>query len=295
MGTFRFFKATAFGSLAAFVVGTAASHASAQTTEELMNQAKAAYAAREYSAAGAAKSQEAADLYAQAAKTATDKKTQALALVGQSEALYFVGAANAAAEVKIEKHLAGLELADSVVKSYGISDVTNVPAADITRLKALPADELALLGEALYFRGTNLGQWGNANGVMESLGRWPELRSTMEVIVNLGVFGAHEYGAYRVLGRGYFKVPGLFGGSNKQAEKYLSAAVKFTLAPGQVFSMNGYNNLYIAELYKDIGKEKEAKEILEAFVAADAKALNPPSYVEFLEAQKEAQVMLNDM
>lgn len=276
-------------------LASAGSIASAQTSEELMNQAKAAYAAREYSAAGAAKSQEAADLYAQAAKSATDKKTQNLALVGQSEALYFVGAANTAAEVKIEKHLAGLEIADSVVKAYGINDVTNVPAADLARLKALPADELALVGEALYFRGTNLGQWGNANGVMESLGRWPELRSTMEVIVNLGVFGAHEYGAYRVLGRGYFKVPGLFGGSNKQAEKYLSAAVKYTLAPGQVFSMNGYNNLYIAELYKDIGKEKEAKEILEAFVAADAKALNPPSYVEFLEAQKEAQVMLNDM
>ncbi|MDZ4082179.1 MAG: hypothetical protein U1E10_04530 [Bdellovibrionales bacterium] len=279
----------------ALSLASAGSVASAQTSEELMNQAKAAYAAREYSAVGAAKSQEAADLYAQAAKSATDKKTQHLALVGQSEALYFVGAANTAAEVKIEKHLAGLEIADIVVKAYGVTDVTNVPAADLARLKALPADELALVGEALYFRGINLGQWGNANGVMESLGRWPELRSTMEVIVNLGVFGSHEYGAYRVLGRGYFKVPGLFGGSNKQAEKYLSAALKYTLAPGQVFSTNGYNNLYIAELYKDIGKEKEAKEILEAFVAADAKVLNPPSYVEFLEAQKEAQVMLNDM
>ncbi len=269
--------------------------AHALTSEELMTQAKTAYAARDYTAAGAAKSQEAADLYAQAAKAATENKTRYLALVGQSEALYFVGAANSAAEVKIEKHLAGLEIADSVVKAYGINDVSAVSTADIARLKALPADELALVGEALYYRGTNLGQWGNANGVMESLGRWPELRSTMEVIVNLDVFGAHEYGAYRVLGRGYFKVPGLFGGSNKQAEKYLSAALKYTLAPGQVFSTNGYNNLYVAELYVDIGKEKEAKEILEAFVAADAKALNPPAFVEFVEAQKEAKILLNDM
>lgn len=292
---FKVSKVLSHGLGLALVLFAAGNIASAQTLEELMNQAKEAYAAREYSAAGAAKSQEAADIYAQVARSATDKKTQHLALVGQSEALFFVGAANTAAEVKIEKHLAGLEIADSVVKAYGISDVTNVVAIDLARLKALPADELALVGEALYYRGINLGQWGNANGVMESLGRWPELRSTMEVIVNLGVFAAHEYGAYRVLGRGYFKVPGLFGGSNKQAEKYLSAAVKFTLAPGQAFSVNGYNNLYIAELYKDIGKEKEAKEILEAFVAADAKALAPPSYVEFIETQKEARVMLNDM
>ena len=266
---------------------------SAATADELMAQAKSAYAAREYDATGVKSAKEAVELYKQASKAATDKTVRYAALVGESEALHFVGAASNDTQVKIDTHLAGIERADEVVKAYGISNVEAVADADLAKLKALPAAELALLGEALYFRGINLGQWGSANGVMASLNRWPELRSNMEVIVNLGIQNIHEYGPYRVLGRGYFKVPGLFGGSNQKAEKYLSAAVKYTLAAGKKISTNGNNNTYYAELLKDLGRDAEAVALMKELVAADPVTVSGGNGLpEFKQAQKDAAELL---
>ncbi|HRK06245.1 MAG TPA: hypothetical protein PLZ57_00630 [Pseudobdellovibrionaceae bacterium] len=258
----------------------------------LVNEAKVAYEARGYDAAGRLQAERAVDLYKQAMAVASNDAEKFTSMIGQSEAQYFVGNSTDDNQVKIERHLAGLEIADAVVKAFGVQDVTAVAEADLQRLKALPADQLALLGEALYYRGINLGQWGAANGVMASLGRWPELRSTMELIVNINLKNIHEYGAFRTLGRGYFKVPGMFGGSNKRAEKYLSEAVKQTLAAGQIFSTNGYNNIYYAELLKDLGRDQEAKDLLQAFVNSQVLAVNPPSKQEYVRAQGEAADLL---
>ena len=265
----------------------------AATAEELIVQAQAAYAARDYDAAGAQKAQDAADLYSEAAKTATITNVKSAALVGLSEALNFVATASDVRDVKLEKYLAGIEAADAVVKAAGISDVTAIPPADIARLKALPAAELSLVVEALYMRGVNLGQWATVNGIAASLGRWPELRSLMETVVTLGGASVHEYGPYRVLGRGNAKIPETLGGSAVKADKYLSTAWKNTLSTVvTTISTNGYNNIYLAELFKAGGKLKEATDLMNALISADVAAVKPPLVPEFVRAQKEAAEIL---
>jgi hypothetical protein len=277
-----------------FVVATAAVLslstlcAQALTPAEQYALARKAYSERDYSPAGIQKAQDAANGFSQLAAQATDAKEKAQYLVDVSEALYFVGNASNGNAVKIDKHQKGIDAADKATKLLGVPDVTKITDAEVTNQKKRPAAEVALLAEAIYQRGINLGQWGSANGVTESLGRWPELRDSMLTIVNLGYKEIHEYGPFRVLGRGYYKIPGILGGSNKKAEKYLTSAVNGSLAAGQIYSVNGFNNTFLAELLKDLGQEPKARDLLKAFIAADVTTLQPALVFENRQAQKEA-------
>jgi hypothetical protein len=277
--------------LAASILNVAPVKAAAATVDE----AKTAFGQREYDNAGIQKAQAAADIYAQLATEASDTKAKAELLVRQSEALYFVGDADKANAVKIEKHNQGYQLADQAVKSLGVKDVSAITDAEVASLKStLSAADLALLGDALYYRGTNLGKWGQANGVTTSLGRWPELRATMELVGKLGLESVHEYGAARTLGKAYATLPGLLGGSTKKALEYLSKAVSKSAAPGQKYSTNGFNNLFYAEVLNENGDTDEAKALLEAFITADPATLNPSLVAETRRAQADAKEMLKD-
>lgn len=67
--------------------------------------------------------------------------------------------------------------------------------------------------------------------------------------------------ADRALGRWYFKVPGLFGGSNKQSETHLRKSLTYN--PNSVIS-----HLFLAETLEDLGRKDEARK--EAQAAIDA-------------------------
>lgn len=283
----------AFLFTAALAASMMATGAKAATTAEILTQAKQAFSERDYNPAGIQRAQVAADLYGQLVTQASNNTEKAEYLAAQSEALYFVGNATEDNKVKIDKHLLGMQVADQAVQIFGITDVTKVSEEQIEELQSsLSEEELALLAEALYQRGANLGQWGSANGVMQSLSKWPELRSNMEVIIDLGHEAMHEYAPNRVLGRGYFKIPGLLGGSTKKADKYLSEATNNTLAAGQIYSVNGHNNVYYAEVLKENGEVQKAKDLLNAFLKADASTLNPKSVPETKQAQKDAAALL---
>ncbi|MCM2280304.1 MAG: hypothetical protein NDI61_00500 [Bdellovibrionaceae bacterium] len=265
-------------------------HASAST--EKLAQAEAAYQAREYDAAGKAQAQTAAQLYGELAAEQTTAVARAKYLSAQSEALYFLGHASDDKALKIQHHLAGLAAGEKAVAEFGITDVTQ---ANVALLKSqFQADDLKVLAEALYQRGANLGQWGQANGVTESLGRWPDLKATMQLIIDLGFSSIQDYGPLRTLGRGNHQIPALLGGSNKRAEKYLQSAVSKTKAPGTIYSVNGYNNTFYAELLRDIEKADEGRALLESFVRADAAQLNPRMAPETRRAQREALDLLNN-
>jgi hypothetical protein len=280
---------------ALFALVAAAPSVQAATTEELVQKAEGAFKERDYNSPGIAKANEAAGIYGQVVAAQTDAKAQAKYLAKQAEALYFVGHANTDRDLKIKYHLAGMESADKGVKVFGITDVTDVEPKQIAELKkSLTAEELNLLGELLYQRGANLGQWGAANGVTASLGRWSELRETMNLIIKLGVQTTREYGALRTLGRGYHQIPGLLGGDNGKAEKYLQTAVEKTKAPGAIYSTNGYNNVYYAEVLRDTDKEQQGRELLEAFLKADPNTLNKDAVPETKKAQSEAAELLKD-
>jgi hypothetical protein len=259
-------KAMLFSALLA--VSAFAFSAQAADHAQLAQEAKAKYEQRDYNNSGIAAAQEAADKYAQAA-AASEGAVKAQYLNKQSEALYFVGNATDAKATKIEKHQKGIDAANQALALLGLADVSKVTDAQLAELKK--SANLADIGNGLYFRGINLGQWGTANGVMESIGKWPELKRNMEVIETLGLKDIHYYGAYRVLGRGYYKIPGLLGGSQKKAMKYLGDAVQGSLVEGKKFSKSGYNNVYYAEVLKEEGEDDAAVALLQGFVDAATK------------------------
>jgi TRAP transporter T-component len=67
--------------------------------------------------------------------------------------------------------------------------------------------------------------------------------------------------ADRALGRWYYKVPGLFGGSNKQSEVHLRKSLTYN--PNSIIS-----HIFLAETLADMGRKDEAKK--EAQAALDA-------------------------
>ena len=67
--------------------------------------------------------------------------------------------------------------------------------------------------------------------------------------------------ADRALGRWYFKVPGLFGGSNKQSEVHLRKSLSYN--PNSIIS-----HIFLAETLEDMGRKDEARK--EAQAALDA-------------------------
>jgi tetratricopeptide (TPR) repeat protein len=67
--------------------------------------------------------------------------------------------------------------------------------------------------------------------------------------------------ADRALGRWYFKVPGLFGGSNKQSEVHLRKSLTYN--PNSVIS-----HLFLAETLEDLGKKDEARKECQAAIDA---------------------------
>jgi hypothetical protein len=284
--------ASAFTIIASATLVLSPNLAHALPESELLVQAQKSYSLRDYNATGVQRAQDAAELYGKISEQAADPKLKAQYLINEATALYFVGNASNSRSIKIEKHEMGMRVADEALRLLGVTDTNQVSELDLEKLKSLPADVLKLVGDALYERGTHLGQWGMANGKLQSLNRWPELRDTMQLIINLGLKDSHEFGAFRTLGRGYYEIPGLLGGDNKKAEKYLSSAVAGTLVPGGIFSKNGYNNTYYAELLKDIGKEQQARDLLQAFIAADAEKINPSQVVETKHAQSDAVEML---
>lgn len=67
--------------------------------------------------------------------------------------------------------------------------------------------------------------------------------------------------ADRALGRWYYKVPGLFGGSNKKSEEHLRKALTYN--PDSIIS-----RIFLAETLADMGRKDEARK--EAQAALDA-------------------------
>lgn len=147
--------------------------------------------------------------------------------------------------------------------------------------------------EALYWSAANLGRWAEANGVVSSLSKKKEIMATLEQIFELKTKGGQPgetyegYGANRILGRLYFKLPGWAGGSTEKALKNLE--ITATKAPN--FAINVW---YYAETLstKDKGK---AKDLLRDLLTKDPKTLNADRVPETIEDFVEAKRILAEL
>ncbi len=231
--------------------------------------------------AAVANAQKAADLYGQLASAASEKGEKANLLVKQSAATYYVGTKAKDDKEKMKKHEAGYNQAQKAIDL--LKDQTD---GDF--------DLEESLAKSYFYYGANLGKYGEAKGIIASLSRVPELKRNMQAISDLGMEDVEEYGANRILGRLYFKLPGFAGGDDDKSERLLKEAVENTLSDDGTVSVHGLNNLYLADTLKKNKKKTEACKLLNNFMKQDAETLLETRIPETKEEIKEAASMAKD-
>ena len=230
--------------------------------------------------ASVANAQEAADLYGKLAAEATDKGEKAVLIVKQSAATYYVGTKATDNNDKEAVHKSGYEQAQKAI--------------DLLKDNTDDFDQEETLAKSYFYYGANLGKYGEAKGIIASLSRVPELKRNMQSISDLGFEDVEEYGANRILGRLYFKLPGFAGGDNDKSERLLKEALENTLSDDGTVSIHGLNNLYLAETLKKNKKKTEACRILKNFMNQDPETLLDTRVPETKEEIKEAAKMAKD-
>ncbi len=112
-----------------------------------------------------------------------------------------------------------------------------------------------------YWLGVHTGMYGETRGVLKSLFLKGDIISAMNKAI--AIDGSYENGgAYCVLGRLYFKVPGLFGGSNKKSRFNLEKC-------RQIAPKNSVNLLFLAETYWAMDEEKLAVQTLQELLSME--------------------------
>ena len=114
--------------------------------------------------------------------------------------------------------------------------------------------------EGHFWLAANMGALAESFGLRQGIKYRGEIKEAM--LTTLKIDPAFLDGsADRALGRWYYKVPGLFGGSNKQSEIHLRKSLTYN--PNSIIS-----HIFLAETLDDMGRKDEARK--EAQAALDA-------------------------
>jgi tetratricopeptide (TPR) repeat protein len=152
--------------------------------------------------------------------------------------------------------------------AYFLGEYTRTGAPDKERIAVFEAG-IALAKEAVALRpkaveghfwlGVLDGVWGEARGIFKSLAMVPLIKQEMAICLEADP--AYEaWGADRVLGRLYFRLPFFKGGDNAKAIAHLEKSLQGEPA-------NALTRLYLAEVYKAEGMKPKAIEQLRAVLA----------------------------
>jgi tetratricopeptide (TPR) repeat protein len=98
------------------------------------------------------------------------------------------------------------------------------------------------------------GVYGQARGILQSLHMIDPMKAELKWVLEHDE-SFEDAGAHRVMGRLYFKLPGIKGGDIEKAKEHLNRAI--TLAP-----QNLLNYLYLAEIHEYEGRKADAKACL---------------------------------
>jgi tetratricopeptide (TPR) repeat protein len=135
-----------------------------------------------------------------------------------------------------------------------------------------------------FWLGVSYGKFGEAKGILQSLGLVPHLKKAMEKVVKLDEKFAHG-GAHRVLGRLYNKLPGIKGGDNDKAVEHLNKAIE--IGPHDLM-----NRRFLAEVQLAIGKKDEAKVTLQTIIDYPEDTLYKDRKPESKEEKKKAEKLM---
>jgi tetratricopeptide (TPR) repeat protein len=109
--------------------------------------------------------------------------------------------------------------------------------------------------EGHFWVAANMGALAESFGMRQGLKYRGEIKSELETVLRLDP--AFQQGsADRALGRWYFKVPGMFGGSTQKSEAYLRKSLTYN--PNSTASL-----YFLAETLIDLHKKNEARVTLQ--------------------------------
>lgn len=135
--------------------------------------------------------------------------------------------------------------------------------------------------EGHFWVAANMGALAESFGMRQGIKYRGEIKSELLLVLKLDP--AFQQGsADRALGRWYFKVPGLLGGSNKRSEEHLRKSL--TYDPTSTAS-----RFFLAETLLDMGQNAEARSELQKVLDAP---IDPEWAAEDREFKQKAQKLL---
>jgi tetratricopeptide (TPR) repeat protein len=114
--------------------------------------------------------------------------------------------------------------------------------------------------EGHFWLAANMGALAEASGMRAGLRYRKQIKDELDTVLRLAP--AYQQGsADRALGRWYFRVPRLFGGSKREAEAHLRASLKYN-------PNNTASHYFLAEVMLDGGRRDEARAELQKVIDA---------------------------
>ena len=135
--------------------------------------------------------------------------------------------------------------------------------------------------EGHFWIAANMGALAESFGLRQGLKYRGDIRDELMIVLRLDP--AFQHGsADRALGRWYFKVPGLFGGSKKKSEEHLRRSLAYN--PNSTASL-----FFLAETLVGLDREQEAKRELQKLLDAP---IDPGWAAEDREFKEKAKKLL---
>jgi hypothetical protein len=138
--------------------------------------------------------------------------------------------------------------------------------------------------EGHFWLAANMGALAESFGLRQGLKYRGDIKSELLTVLRLDP-GFQQGSADRALGRWYFKVPGLFGGSNKKSEEHLRRSLTYN--PSSSASL-----FFLAETLVGSNRKQEARGLLEQLLAA---AVDPEWAPEDREFKQKASVLIKTL
>jgi len=114
--------------------------------------------------------------------------------------------------------------------------------------------------EGHFWLAANMGTLAESFGLRQGIKYRGQIKDALLTTLKLDA-AFMDGSADRALGRWYFKVPGMFGGSNKESEAHLRKSLTYN--PNSIIS-----HLFLAETLADMGRKDEARKEYQAAVDA---------------------------
>jgi tetratricopeptide (TPR) repeat protein len=111
-----------------------------------------------------------------------------------------------------------------------------------------------------FWLAANMGALAESFGLRQGIKYRGQIKDALLATLKIDP-GFLQGSADRALGRWYYKVPGLFGGSNKRSEEHLRKSLAYN--PNSVIS-----HLFLADTLADLGRRDEARREYQAAIDA---------------------------